>query len=269
MSLKPTLENKDGLDEGIANLYIEREGGGFVLDVDNSGPMKLENIEGLLKTRDDRVAKIEKLRGQVTSFGDHTPESIAEMQTKLQASGSNEDFQKQLEGMKTDYGTQLTGKDSTIAELTATIATQSHRNAINGVYSAHATLFKEGTDGAVKNIISKYVGSDKDGNPFIKDLASGAARASNIAGQYESQMTHGEFFEGIKSAITSQGSFPGVDAGDIQVLGYLMSSGASGGSGAGTPNSSTGMTQDKWSAMGLQERTDFYKTNPEEAKRFK
>ena len=262
MSLKPVVESKEGLDEGIANLYVEKEGGGFILDVDNSGPLKLEDVSGLLKTRDDWKAKATKKGDSLSAFGDHTPESIAEMMTRLESSGSNEEFQTQLTGLKSQHAEQLTSKDTELQNLMNQMNQMKQNNAINGVYSSHASIFKEGTSGAVKNIIGKYVGADDNGNPFIKDLASGSARMSNIAGQYEAQMTEAEFFEGIKGAITSKGSFAGVDAADIQVLSYLMSSSASGGSGAGTPHSSGNMTKEQFNELNMTEKTELFKTNP-------
>lgn len=253
MSLKAIV---DEVPAGLEDHYTagtEANDGKFVLSVEPVNGFGLEDVGGLKRTLEDWKGKANSGRAKLEAFGEYTPESIAELSIKAQSAGKPNEA---LESLKAEYAGKLTTSQTEILQLQNKIKEGNHRNSVNNIFGSNATSFKDGSSDLVKQIMSPYIGTDDNGNAFIWNDDKTGARMSNKQGAWEKQMSTDEWLEGVKGAVSSSGKFSAIGDNDLKSMGFLLASGASTGSGAGSPKASpAGMTAEKWAGMNLTERT--------------
>lgn len=256
MSLKAIVEE---VPENMNDYYTAREDGKFVLNVETVEGVGLEDVAGLKRSYEEVKAKALTRKQKLEAFGEYTPEQIKEFEQKALSAGKPNEA---IDSLKNEYGQKLTEKEKAIQDLQAKIKEGNHRNAINSIFASNATGFKDGSADFAKQIMSKYIGTDEDGNTFIWNQDKTGARMSNKQGAWEQQMSPSEWLEGVKGAVLSQSSFDGIAGGDLKSFGLMLASNAKAGSGAGSPNApSAGMTPEKWAGMNLTARTEWAKNN--------
>ena len=254
MSLKAIV---DAVPEGLEDHYVagtEANDGKFILSVESVNGFGLEDVGGLKRTLDEVKGKASARKASLEAFGEHTPETIAELAIKAQSAGKPNEA---LESLKTEYTGKLTESQTTIQKLQEQIKQGNHKNAINNIYSSSASSFQDGAGDLVKQIMSEYIGTDEGGNAFVWNDDKTGARMSNKQGAWDKSMSPGEWIEGVKSAVTSNGSFDAIKTAHLKSFGFLLSSNAKTGSGAGTPNApkAGAVTKESWIKMNLTERT--------------
>ena len=256
MLLKAIVEE---VPEGMTDYYTSREDGKFVLGVESVDGFGLEDVAGLKRTLEEVKGKATTRKERLEAFGEYTPEQIKEFELKAKSAGKPNEA---IESLKNEYGQKLTEKEQAIQQLQSKIKEGNHKNAINSIFASNATGFQDGSADFAKQIMSKYIGTDDDGNAFVWNQDKTGARMSNKQGAWEQQMSPSEWLEGVKGAVLSQSSFDGIAGSDLKSFGFLLASNAKNGSGAGSPSSpSTGMTPEKWAGMNLTARTEWAKNN--------
>ena len=253
MPLKAIVEE---VPENMNDYYVAGEGaneGKFVLSVESVDGFGLEDVGGLKKTMNDWKDKANTSRTKLDSFGEYTPESIADLALKAQSAG---DPNEAIESLKAEYSGKLTTSQSTIEQLQATIKANAKSNTVNNIFASNATSFQDGSSDLVKQIMAEYIGTDDNGNAFIFNEDKTGARMSGKQGAWEKQMSPNEWLEGVKGAITSNGSFDGIKPNHLKSMGFLLASNAKHGSGATSPKApNAGMTKERWATMDLTART--------------
>lgn len=255
MSLKAIVEE---VPENMNDFYTARDDGKFVLNVESVDGFGLEDVTGLKKTMNDWKEKAGSARSKLDAYGDYTPESIKDLELKAKSAG---DPNEAIESLKAEYGGKLSESQSMIEQLQNKIKEGNHKNAVNNIFTSSATSFKDGSSDLVKQIMSKYIGTDGEGNAFVFNEDRTGARMSNKQGQWDKQMSPSEWLEGVKGAITANSSFDAIGANDLKSMGFLLASNAKGGSGAGSPKAPSpgGITKEQWAKMNLTERTQHVK----------
>ena len=180
---------------------------------------------------------------------------IAELAIKAQSAGKPSEA---LESLKAEYAGKLTTSQSTIDKLQETIKKNAKSNTINNIFASNATSFKDGSSDLVKQIMSEYIGTDDGGNAFIFNDDKTGARMSSKQNAWEKQMSTGEWLEGVKGAIISNGNFDGIKPNHLKSMGFLLSSNAKAGSGAGSPKAPQAgiVTRESWAKMSIDAQTD-------------
>lgn len=121
--LNHELESLDGLPELIAKEYKPKADGGFVLDLDEN-PLAAKVKE--FRTTNVQLRKNnEELRESQKAFGEHTPESIAELTEKVTAleSDSTPDekqqaiFESRLEEVRNGHAKELNAREAAMKTL--------------------------------------------------------------------------------------------------------------------------------------------------------
>ena len=260
MSLKAITEE---VPENMTDFYEAREDGKFVLKVEPVDGFGLEDVAGLKRTLEEVKSKATQRKEKLEQFGEITIDQVNEWKSKAETSGKPNEA---LESLKSEYSGKLTESQQKIEALTNKIKEGNHRNTINSIYANNATDFKEGLGDFAKQVMSKYISTDDNGNPFILNSDGTGARMSNKQGQWENQMTPTEWLEGVKKAVVTQSSFDGIQASDLKAFGSLLASKAGSGSGQGTPNAQgSGMNKEKWDGMNITQKTEWAKNNGNKA----
>jgi len=259
MSLKAILPE---VPEGLEDHYVAGTGaneGKFILSVESVDGFGLEDVGGLKRTLEEVKGKATSRKERLTGFGEYTPDSIKELEIKAQSAGKPSEA---LESLKNEMGQKLTASQSTIEQLEKQIKEGNQRNTINSIFASNASKFQEGSADFAKQVLSKYIGTDAEGNAFVWNQDKTGARMSSKQGAWEKQMSPGEWLEGVTGAVMSKGSFDGISSNDLASFGFMLSSNAKSGSGQGSPNApSAGMSPEKWAGMNLDARTKYAKEN--------
>ena len=117
----PTVENLDSVPQDFRGLYAEADGGGFALRSDDDGVKSaVSAITGLAKSLKVARAEAQGWKGKAVDLGalaeyGETPEQILEgfqaaLAEAAKGKKTQEDFQRQVEKIKTDLGSEFAQK---------------------------------------------------------------------------------------------------------------------------------------------------------------
>ncbi|MGB1388665.1 MAG: hypothetical protein ACPG61_07235 [Paracoccaceae bacterium] len=190
MTLQYQVETLEGLDEGVAKFYVEKDGK-HVLDVD--GVESAEAVAGLKKA-------LQKERENVSAYSkygkpDEIEAKIAELTEKAKGTGKGaEEAQAKLDAMEKKYTDQLTERDTRItrmmqrnagSELKAELAKAGFiAEAIDDIAATAMGRLQFNEDGTPKVLTSDgkpMIGSGADHGATLADLAKELAEAKPYA----------------------------------------------------------------------------------------
>ena len=190
MALEYTVDTLEGLDEGIAALYVEKDGK-HVLDV--SGVEPAENVTGL-KTA---LQKERENAAMWKKFGtpDDVDAKIAELTEKAKGSGKGaEDAQARLDAMAADYDGKLSERDARIEKMMKGNARSSLEaelakagfipEAIDDIAATALSRIEFNDDGTPKVLTSEgkpMIGNGADHGATLADLAKELSEAKPYA----------------------------------------------------------------------------------------
>lgn len=137
MALDYLRESLEGIDEGLQALYQEKEGK-YYLDVAGVMPMSEYDAKTIeFKGKEKALRKkADEYMNTLKGYGDYTPETVKELESKMKElelnadsfKGTSEDVEKKIQALKeyhenksndlvSKYTTQLSEKDSMISQV--------------------------------------------------------------------------------------------------------------------------------------------------------
>ena len=236
MALKYMVDTVDGLEEPIAKLYTKGEDGKFRLGVEGVEPE--ENVRGLKTKVETLLAEKKAAREAAEAAQKKLEEENAE---KLRRSGDIESieksYKKEIEKLKKEREEAVAEREK---ELDSLVRKAQVSNMLDGKVEPTAKKWIE------RDILESTRLEVVDGKRLIRVLDE------------EGRPTAQSLEEFIKSKVLDNPDYAK----------YVIGSRSAGGGANGNPSKARGDGK-TWSEMSGSERTELYRTNPQEYKRLR
>lgn len=257
MAFKAYLESLEGLEEGQDTLYKARDGGGFVLDVEDvqlgdGAAFGLADYGGLKKALGSERAAAADAKAALKAFDGVDLESLnaaADFQTKYKGK-TDDDFETRVSEIKGSYEEKLKLSSDKMAEALAAKDNAMKGSIVERVMAKHSDKLKssEVLQGILRQELSSKMALGEDGVHFILD-DNGNARPSGRSDSL-GNMDIEEYFTSMEDNKDKWGDF----------FKPNDNSGAGGADIKPTGNSGK-MTKDEYNAAEPGARQTFYSAN--------
>ena len=270
MSLTAVIESLDGVPEQFHELYEERDGQFEITGI--SGMKTQADVDRLQESLRKERGVSKELRGKVTGFGEHTPETIEELQ------GQVEDLQLQIEAAKKEGGPSEEDLDK-MAESRALMRIKPLERQIAKLQGALEEITGERDKLAANETRTTLVGSvERSAQSKDVGIQKEVLAAGDIALFAE------RTFEVIDGEVVSREGIPGITPGlspeqvflDIKEsgsrpywFGPTVGAGAGGGKGGGQETGDNPFKLDETTGKpkNITAAAQMFRSDPERAKR--
>jgi len=256
MAFKAYLESLEGLEEGQEALYKAREGGGFVLDVEDvtlesGSAFGLADFGGLKKALGSERTAAAEAKAALKAFDGVDLESLnaaAEFQAKYKGK-TDDDFESKIAEMKASFEEKLKVSSENMNAALAAKDNAMKGSIVERVIAKHRDKLMESEvlEGILRQHLNERMGLDENGGHHILDDNGNPQQSgrSDSLGNMDVE----EYFSSMQDNKTKWGAFfkpndnSGAGVGDIK------------------PVSTGKMTKDEYNAATPDARQTFYKDN--------
>jgi hypothetical protein len=213
--LKAVLDSLEGLSEDVASHYIEKDGK-FILGVETTGGLALENVEGLKSALGKEKASRKELAASLKAFegldADKARDALSKLD-ELAESDPEGKAKQQIEAFKAQlvakHEATVAEKDKALGDVTSQLERLLVENAVrSALEKAEANVdlmlphVMQRTRMRRDESTGRYVAEvlDDNGNPAIGDAAGNVMTIPQLVGEFKSKDTYAAGFKGTGSS---------------------------------------------------------------------